>query len=328
MRLHKPSSSLTLRLSLLFTVIALGSITPSVYAQDEDVIRVDTDLILLDVVVSNKEDQPVRGLKASDFKIYEDGEERPVAFFNAQTTTDYNRPLTVVFTLDISGSVKPSEFEQLRSSVRTFASRLSNNSSYFGVMTFGNKVKLKQGFTNDISKLDRVFDDLAHDSSGLSTHAYDAVDDAIRQLTRHAPQSKNKILAKRAVILITDGFPVGDTVAPETVIERANRANISVYSVTLPSYSRLTASYDNRPLLTPLDVSGLIDKTGGNNFYISANTYEELFKALAEDVSSSYAIGYYPPDMKRRDGRYHSIRIETTTGTIRQSRPGYTAGSK
>ncbi|MGH9899561.1 MAG: VWA domain-containing protein, partial [Pyrinomonadaceae bacterium] len=309
-------------------IVAFGCAATPVFAQSDDVIKVDTDLVLLDVSVTDKQEQPVRGLKPGDFKIYEDGEERSVAFLNAEKTTDYNRPLAIVFTLDISGSIKSSELEQLRSSVRTFATHLSNRSSVFGVMTFGNKVKLKQSFTNDVGKLDRVFDDLVHDTSGLSTHAYDAVDDAIRQLVRHAPQSKEKRLIKRAVILITDGFPVGDTVAPETVIERANRADVSIYSVTLPSYSRLTASYDNRPLLTPLDVTGLVDKTGGSNFYISANDYERLFTALAEDVSSSYAIGYYPPDMKKRDGRYHTIRVETRAGTIRQSRPGYTANSK
>ena len=46
---------------------------------------------------------------------------------------------------------------------------------------------------------------------------------------------------KRAVFVVTDGFPVGDTVAPQTVIERANAADVSVFVVTLPSYSRMMA---------------------------------------------------------------------------------------
>jgi hypothetical protein len=44
------------------------------------------------------------------------------------------------------------------------------------------------------------------------------------------------------VLVVTDGFPVGDTVAPQTVIERANAADVSVFVVTLPSYSRVMES--------------------------------------------------------------------------------------
>ena len=76
----------------------------------------------------------------------------------------------------------------------------------------------------------------------MSTHTYDAVDDAIRMLVRSAPRTREKRLMKRAVLVVTDGFPVGDTVAPKTVIERANAADVSVFVVTLPSYSRLIAS--------------------------------------------------------------------------------------
>ena len=47
---------------------------------------------------------------------------------------------------------------------------------------------------------------------------------------------------KRAVLVVTDGFPVGDTVSAATVIERANDADTSVYVVTLPSYSRAMAA--------------------------------------------------------------------------------------
>ena len=44
----------------------------------------------------------------------------------------------------------------------------------------------------------------------------------------------NGVLMKRAVLVVTDGFPVGDTVHPRTVIERANAADASIYVVTLP----------------------------------------------------------------------------------------------
>jgi hypothetical protein len=131
---------------------------------------------------------------------------------------------------------------------------------------------------------------------------------------------------KRAVVVVTDGFPVGDTVAPETVIERANTADVSVYVVTLPSYSRLMVAANRTPLPTPLDVSGLVEMTGGKSVYANEKDYDPLFRALAEEVTSSYVLAFYPPEEKRHDGKFHAIRVEGPGGLrLGQSRPGYQA---
>jgi len=148
----------------------------------------------------------------------------------------------------------------------------------------------------------------------------------VRLLQRNAPRTLDRRLLKRAVVVVTDGFPVGDTVHPSTVIERANQAEVSVYTVTLPSYTRLLASNapERAPLPTPLDVSGLVEKTGGTNFYATAKDYDPLFKALAEEVTSTYVLAFYPPEEKRRDGRLHTIRVEGPRGlSVRQNRTTY-----
>jgi hypothetical protein len=131
------------------------------------------------------------------------------------------------------------------------------------------------------------------------------------------------------VVVVTDGFPVGDTVKPPTVIERANAADVSVFVVTLPSYSRVMASSVQTPLPTPLDVSGLAESTGGRNVYAYEKDYAPLFRDLAEEVSSAYVLAFYPPDEKRRDGKVHTIRVEGPRGlALRQSRSEYRAASK
>jgi VWFA-related protein len=171
--------------------------------------------------------------------------------------------------------------------------------------------------------LERGYRKLEREPNGLSTHTYDAVDDAVRLLTRHAPRSRNRRLLKRAVVLVTDGFPVGDTVSAQTVIERANAEEVSVYTVTLPSFPRFMASAADAPIPTPLDVSGLAEKTGGSNLYATAQNFEPLFRSLADEVVSTYVLAFYPPDTNR-DGRYRQIRITTRPGlNVRQSRPGY-----
>ncbi|HEX8129488.1 MAG TPA: VWA domain-containing protein [Pyrinomonadaceae bacterium] len=298
---------------------------------DDEILRVDTDLVLVDVTVTDAAGRPVRNLSEADFKIYDEGVERPIAFFNVERRRGEPRPVAVVFAVDVSGSMSPPEMERLGEAMRLFSRRLSDRTSLFAVMSFGMSARVLQPFTNDEQKLERAFMRLSREANGLSTHTYDAVDDAIRLLTRHAPRTRDKRLMKRAVVVVTDGFPVGDTVAPKTVIERANAADVSVYTVTLPSFSRLFASRSgakganaHAPLPTPLDVSELAEKTGGSNVYATEKDFGPLFQTLAEEVTSSYILAFYPPEEKRRDGRFHPLRITAPPGlNVRQSRPGY-----
>ncbi len=291
-----------------------------------DVLRIDTDLVSVDVTATNVDGLPVRNLRQNDFKVYSDGAELPVSFFQVERRDGEPRPLALVFALDISGSMTGEEMERLRNALRSFSAQLSNNPALYAVMAFGMNVKALQRFTSEPDKLDRTFDRLAREPNGLSTHTYDAVDDAIRLLVRHAPRTRERRLMKRAVLVVTDGFPVGDTVSAQTVIERANAADVSVYVVTLPSYSRVMPASTQTPLPTPLDVSGLAELTGGRNAYANEKDYGPLFRALAEEVRSAYVLAFYPPEEKRHDGRLHTIKVEGPLGvTLRQSRTEYRA---
>jgi VWFA-related protein len=297
--------------------------------QPDEVLKVDTDLVSLDVVANDSEGRPIRTLKADDFKVYLDNVAQPLAFFQVEQRSGQPRPLAVVFALDISGSMTAEEMERLRGALNAFSAQLAGHSTLYAVMSFGMNVKLIQKFTSETDKLDRAFERIAREPNGLSTHTYDAVDDAIRLLVRQAPRTRERRLMKRAVLVVTDGFPVGDTVSARTVIERANAADASIYVVTLPSYSRILPALTQTPLPTPLDVSGLSDLTGGRSVYADEHNYEPLFRALAEEVTSAYVLAFYPPEVKRRDGQFHNIRVEGPAGLfLRQSRPGFQSGKQ
>ena len=54
--------------------------------------------------------------------------------------------------------------------------------------------------------------------------------------------------------------------------------------------------------------------------------YQQLFRALAEEVTSTYVLAFYPAEEKRRDGQFHQLKVQGPNGlTVRQSRPGYQA---
>jgi VWFA-related protein len=286
-------------------------------AQNGDVIRVDTELAAFEVSVTDAKGNPVRNLSSSDFRLFEDGVERPIEFFQPIRREDRGRPLSIVFVLDVSGSMTAAEMDRLRTAMQNFIDRLADYNSYFAVLSFAMKVQTLQSFTNRPDRLQRSFQKLSSEQDGLSSHAYDAVDDAIRLLDNRSPKLSKNQVPRRAVIVLTDGFPVGDTVRPETVIERANAAQTTVYSVILPSFSRFQRGTD--PLLTLFEASGVVEKTGGKSFYAGSKNLDALFQALAEEVTSTYAVAYYPTEDAAKVRR--TVRIESRPGlVIRQNR--------
>jgi VWFA-related protein len=302
----------------LFLILFVLVFSLSANAQD-DVIKVETNLVGFEVTVADKDGKPVRNLQKDDFKLFENNEEREIDFFEQLKKSEAGRPLAVVFALDVSGSMTNEELLKLRNSLKQFTDNLADYNSYFAIMSFGMEVKTLQSFTNKPEKLEKSFDKLLKDRDGLSTHAYDATDDAIRLIKRKSPNIIKGKFPKRAVILITDGFPVGDTVSAKTVIERANDNETSIYTIIVPSFSRLQGN--KKPLPTPLEVSGLVEKTGGKSLYANAGNFEPIFKALAEEITASYVLAIYP---KAEKGKQAKIRIETRKGLqTKQNRTTY-----
>ena len=90
--------------SLLLTVL-LALSQASIRAQDDDdVVKVNTDLVVLNVSVTDKTGQYVKALKAKDFKVFDDGTEVPV---NAIVSFGFqDSPYAAVVLLDSSGSME------------------------------------------------------------------------------------------------------------------------------------------------------------------------------------------------------------------------------
>src|SRR6266540_4271153 len=110
---------------------------PGAEQQPEDVVKVDTDLVSLDVVANDVEGRPIRSLRQEDFKLYVDGIEQPLSFFQVEQRSGEPRPLAVVFALDISGSMTAEEMERLRSALSAFSVKLAGHPDLYAVMSFG-----------------------------------------------------------------------------------------------------------------------------------------------------------------------------------------------
>ena len=309
---------------LPFVVLVSFFVGNAAGQKDDDVIKVETDLVTFEVSVTDSAGRPVRKLTQRDFQIFENGVERQPDFFEPIKKEVSGRPLSIVLALDVSGSMTTEELQRLKTAISAFAVRLADYNSYFAVTAFAMNVNTIQSFTNRREKLESAIGKLKRDRDGLSTHAFDAVDHAVRMLKDKGPKYSMNRLTKRSVVLITDGFPVGDIVTPETVIERANDGETSVYALILPSYSRLQPT--KRPLLTPLEATGIIERTGGRSFYATDDDFEPLFRALADEITGTYAIAFYPDKENRSERSFRNVQIVARKGLIvKQNRTGYKA---
>ncbi len=283
-------------------------------------IRMDTDLVVIDVTATDKSGNYIRDLRPEEIQVFEDGRERSVNFFAINDEASLSRPLAVVFALDLSGSLRVDEMATLRHAAMKFTD-LMKGDSVFAAMTFNHKVKITQDFTPSPEKIARAFE--RTDRFEGSTRIYDALDRAITMLSKNAPRTRNGRPVRRVVVVITDGFDSASVIDRREVIRRANDAGVTIYSVTLPSFA-LSPTDSTTRVITPLDASRIVQATGGQDFPADASDFTPIFKALAEEIRSSYALAYYPDN---RDGKRHEIRIKTSRPgiQIRANRTSYTA---
>ena len=118
----------------LLSIITVSGTFFIAHAQSsDDVIRVETELVAFEVAVTDKDGKPVRGLDVKNFKLFEDDVERPIDFFEPIRKQNENRPLSIVFALDVSGSMTAGELTQLQAALQQFVKKLADYNSYSAV---------------------------------------------------------------------------------------------------------------------------------------------------------------------------------------------------
>ena len=87
----------------------------------------------------------------------------PISFFQIEKRQGESRPLAIVFTLDVSGSMTTEEVIRLRNALQSFSNQLASHPVVYAVMTFGMRVKTVQKLTSDPGKLDEALERIARE---------------------------------------------------------------------------------------------------------------------------------------------------------------------
>ena len=204
----------------LFSVFSLISQT-KIIAQtvDEEEISVDSSLVIINAVVTDKNGKPVFGLKKSDFKVFEDGkdQEETLDFFQAQET-----PFAVVILMDTSGSMQQ-RVTLARSAAINFLTGLRSEDNV-AIYNFDSKVSLVQDFSNTQDINEKAFN--------LKSDGMTVLNDAIYQAANELGKSAEK---RRAIVVLSDGADTRSKYSSNKALKAALDANALIYTVDMAS---------------------------------------------------------------------------------------------
>jgi len=256
--------------------------------------------------VTDKNGNYLRSLTQSDFEILDDLKP-PEKILSFRSETDL--PLQVGLVIDISQSVRERFTFEQESAIAFLNQTLRPKYDQAFVMGFDMTVKVTQDFTDDTERLAAGIHRL---QPGTLTAMYDAVYYACNKLRRESPNTP----VRRVLILLSDGYDNASSATRERVIETAQRAGVSVYTIR----TSLTASGRG-----PKNLEIIADKTGGRSYVPTEITgVANAFTAIQTELRSQYAVSYKPAAFKL-DGRYRTIQIRTPKqkGLRTRSRRGY-----
>ncbi len=291
--------------TILFLVAVLLANVVAVVAQDDDVIRTNTDLVVLNVTVTDKAGQYVKGLKASDFKVYEDGVEvkpESMANFSVQES-----PYAAVVLLDSSGSME-ARFSLARSAAIRFLDGLRPE-DVAAVYRFDTKVERVQEFSGGR--------DLAPIAYAIKAKGMTTLNDAIVEASKTLAERPE---VRKAIIVLSDGMDTFSKATSEKAVESALAVGASIFAVDMSSLE--VAGSGNRPSATSL--KGFAEKTGGRFIATPGGpALRDAFTGIADELGHQYTISYHPLN-KKRDGKWRTLEVKVKREELAvRTRKGY-----
>jgi VWFA-related protein len=289
-----------------------------------DVIRVDSQLVTLNMsVVDRNTNRGVVGLRQTDFRLFENGNEQQILQFESSSA-----PFDLMLLIDLSGSTR-----DVVSLIRAAALRFVNAarpSDRIGVITFAGRPTLISPLTLDRQLLRQRVD--AIDTEAGDTKLYDAADFALTQLLQDTKNAR-----RTAVVVMSDGLDGsiegvqgdGSRLSYNDLVNRVREFDGVVYTLWLNTEYEALSPLDTQPEAFDAghDRMKEIADAGGGAFY-EVERLEDLagaYERVVADLGTVYSLAYRPAD-KTRDGKWRAIRVTVNRpNAIARGKHGYYA---
>lgn len=287
---------------LLICALLSGSIE-TFAQQDDDVVRVNTELVVLNVTVTDKAGEYVPGLRLSDFRLYEDGKEIPASMISSFGV--HESPFASVVLLDTSGSME-TRLSLGRSAAIRFLDGLRPE-DVAAVYKFDYKIEQVQDFSSGRDLAPMAF---ALKARGMTT-LYDAIFEAVNALTARQE-------ARKAIVVLSDGMDTYSKTSSSKALEAAMAIGASIYSVDM------SASGGSRNNQSAAVLKEFAEKSGGRFVATPGGpALRDAFSSIARELGHQYTIAYRPLN-QARDGRWRSLEVKLSReNLVVRTRKGY-----
>jgi VWFA-related protein len=271
---------------------------------DDDVVRVNTDLVVVNVTVFDGVGKYARGLHRSDFKLMEDGQEQTISSFGAEET-----PFAAAVLLDFSGSMEK-RVSLARAAAIRFLDGLREE-DVAAVYRFDSEIEQLQDYSPSR--------DLAPMAFGLHAKGMTVLNDAI---LRAAEDLSHRPEKRRAIIVLSDGYDTKSSASMDKALTAAFNAGVTIFTVDMSS---LESNAQMRAQAAGA-LRNFANKSGGR--YISTpggQALREAFNSILEELGNQYTLAYKPSN-RARDGRFREIQVKLSRAELTaRTRKGYRA---
>jgi len=280
------------------------------HAQDidpNDVIRVNTDLVVFDAQVIDKKTRKVfGGLRREDFEIYEENVKQPIVYFSQDQL-----PLSVLLLLDISRSVTPI-IEQVGAGANDALQRLKPEDEV-AVMAFADDPKLIQGFTKDRKVAAEKISEASRTFLGHGTFLNEALHAAEQQMN-NASNPTNR----RAIIVITDNIaPAGGHFGKDKVINDLLESGTVVYGLIVrAAFGKV---FNVLSFGTIHGVNSYCEETGGEVLGADQKEVDTRLAEMFTRLRTRYTLGYRPPE-NNEEGKFRRVKVQLTPPIVKTNK--------
>jgi Ca-activated chloride channel family protein len=274
--------------------------------QAQEVVSLDTNLVVLNVTVTDQKENYVAGLKVDDFSVFEDGVPQLISSFSFS-----EMPFAAVILVDTSASMAP-KLSLARAACARFAEGIRVGDMVAIYSFGGTRVRQIQDFTESRDVHPLLWEIRAEGETPL----YDSIVEAAEALSRRPER-------RRAILIISDGADTSSRASFEEAMRKAIAAGVAIYSVDLSDsalYRRSVRDSGGEVL------KALSSRTGGRHFITPGGSkLREAFEQTVEELRNQYTITYEPLN-ERQDGRWRSIEVKLKQPELNiRTRQGYYA---
>lgn len=299
--------------------------TPPEEFGEGEVVRVNTELVTLNVRVIDRTNRPIDNVRENEMHVFENGVEQPIESFSREEV-----PISYGLAVDTSGSLRT----QLQSVIDAGKSIINTNKP--GDETFlvrfisSDKIETVQDFT---SKQDLLIDAL--DSlyvEGGQTAVIDAVYLSAERLAEYKKGDDND-RRRRALIVVTDGEDRVSFYKQEQLFARLREQDVQIYVIGFVNELDKEGGFIRKsPRERSVNlINKLASETGGRAFFPdSIADLPQIANEIVRDLRTQYVVSYNPTN-KARDGSYRAIKVAVADNgrdkRIALTRSGRTAPS-